>query len=150
MTRQCRQSNALLATVGEDNRPSVREVGPFVNNGLDIYFVTRLDSQKVKHIGMNSGVTLYFPNMNLAIKEFMSTAVTGIAARVAEGDEFNGVLEKLDGKSPGYKKYICNEGFKIWTIYKMTAASLQFTDYSKSPRTIREDVCLNVLRSGLP
>jgi general stress protein 26 len=52
---------ALLATVGEDNRPSVREVGPFVNNGLDIYFVTRLDSQKVKHIGMNSGVTLYFP-----------------------------------------------------------------------------------------
>jgi hypothetical protein len=78
--------------------------------------------------------------MNQAINEFMSVAVTGKAERVAEGDEFSGVLGKLDGKSPGYKKYICNEGFKIWTIYKMAAVSPQFTDYSKSPRTIREDV----------
>jgi general stress protein 26 len=44
---------ALLITVGKENKPFVREIGPFVNNGLDIYFVTRIDSQKVKHIGIN-------------------------------------------------------------------------------------------------
>jgi uncharacterized pyridoxamine 5'-phosphate oxidase family protein len=41
-----KSKHALLATVGEDNRPSVLKIGPFVNKGLDVYFVTRLDSQK--------------------------------------------------------------------------------------------------------
>jgi nitroimidazol reductase NimA-like FMN-containing flavoprotein (pyridoxamine 5'-phosphate oxidase superfamily) len=131
---------ALLVTIGEENRPFVREIGPFVNDGLDIYFVTRMDSQKVKHIGVNPVVTLYFPNTNQAVKEFRSVAVTGKAARVPEGNEFNGILEKLEQKSPGYKKYITNEGFNIWTIYKMTATSLQSTDYSKSTRTVKEEV----------
>ena len=131
---------ALLVTVGEKNRPFVREIGPFVNDGLDIYFVTRRDSRKVRHINVNSFVTLYFPNTKQDAKEFRSVAVTGKAARVPEGNEFNGVLKKLDGKSPGYMKYIGKEGFKIWTIYKMTAESLQSTDYSKSTRTVTEAV----------
>jgi len=131
---------ALLVTVGEENRPFVREIGPFVNNGLDVYFVTRIDSQKVKHININPIITLYFPNTNQAVKEFRSIAVTGKAARVPEGNEFTGVLEKLEKKSPGYRKYIGNEGFNSWTIYKMTAESLQSSDYSKSTRTVKEDV----------
>ncbi len=132
-----KSSYALLVTVGEGNTPFVREIGPFVNNGLDIYFMTRIASQKVKHIGVNPIITLYFPNTNQSAKEFRSIAVTGKAVRVPEGDEFNGVLEKLERKSPGYKKYISNEGFTIWTIYKMTAKSIQSTDYSKSTRTVR-------------
>ena len=135
-----KSSYALLVTVGEGNKPFVREIGPFVNNGLDIYFVTRIASQKVKHIGINPLVTLYFPNTNQAVKEFRSIAVTGIATRVPEGNECNGVLEKIEQKSPGYKNYISNEGFKIWTIYKITAQSLQSTDYSKSTRTVKEEV----------
>jgi nitroimidazol reductase NimA-like FMN-containing flavoprotein (pyridoxamine 5'-phosphate oxidase superfamily) len=131
---------ALLVTVDEGNRPCVREIGPFVNNGLDIYFVTRLDSQKVKHINANPWITLYFPNTNQEVKKFRSITITGQAARVPEGHEFTGVLEKLEQKSPGYRKYISNEGFKIWTIYKMTAGSLQSTDYSKSTRTVKEEV----------
>lgn len=135
-----KSSHALLVTIGEGNKPSVREIGPFVNNGLDIYFVTRIDSQKVKHINSNPFITLYFPNMNKAVKEFRSVAVSGTVERVPEGNEFDGVLEKLDQKSPCYKKYISNEGFTIWTIYKMTATSLQSTDYSKSTRTVKEEI----------
>ena len=131
---------ALLVTVGEENRPCVREIGPFINDGFDIYFMTRLDSRKIKHIGANPFVTLYFPNMNRAAKEFRSVAITGKAARVPEGREFDGVLEKLERKSPGFKKHIINEGFTIWTIYKMTATSLQSTDYSKSTRTVKEEL----------
>lgn len=131
---------ALLITVGEDNKPSVREVGPFVNKGLDIYFMTRIASQKVKHIDINPFITFYFPNINQNAKEFRSIAITGKALRVPEGNEFNGVLEELEMKSPGYKKYITNEGFKIWTIYKMSTKSLQSTDYSKSTRTIKEEI----------
>jgi general stress protein 26 len=50
---------ALLITVGEENKPCVRYVGPFVNNGLDIYFFTSKDSRKVKHVECNPFVTLY-------------------------------------------------------------------------------------------
>jgi uncharacterized pyridoxamine 5'-phosphate oxidase family protein len=131
---------ALLVTVGEENTPCVREIGPFVNRGPDIYFVTRLDSQKVRHINANPCVTLYFPNTNLEVKKFRSIAVTGSAARVAEGDEFDGVLEKIEQKSPGYRNYIGKEGFNVWTVYKMTARSLQSTDYSKSTRTFKEEI----------
>lgn len=91
-----KSSYALLITVGDDNKPSVREIGPFVNNGLDIYFVTRIASQKVKHINLNPFVTLYFPNTNQVAKEFKSIAIVGKAGRVPEGNEFNGVLDKLD------------------------------------------------------
>jgi nitroimidazol reductase NimA-like FMN-containing flavoprotein (pyridoxamine 5'-phosphate oxidase superfamily) len=133
-----KSSYALLITVDEENAPSAREIGPFVNNGLDVCFVTRLDSQKIRHINGNPVITLYFPNTNQSPKEFRSVAITGKAARVPEGDEFNGVMEKLDKKSPGYMKYISKEGFTIWTVYKMTAASLQYTDYSKSTRTVKE------------
>jgi glycerol kinase len=80
--------------------------------------------------------------MNLALKEFKSVAITGKAERVPEGNEFNDVLDKLNQKSPGYKKYISDGGFKIWTIYKMTAKSLQVTDYSKSTRTVKEELPL--------
>ena len=131
---------ALLVTVDEGNKPCVREIGPFVNNGLDIYFVTRLDSQKVKHIDVNPHVTLYFPNTNQEVKKFRSIAITGKAARVPEGNEFNGVLEKLEQKSPGYRKYISKEGFTVWTVFKITAKSLQSTDYSKSTRTVKEKI----------
>jgi len=55
---------ALLVTVGEKNRPFVREIGPFVNDGLDIYFVTRRDSRKVRHVNVNSFVTLTFQTRN--------------------------------------------------------------------------------------
>jgi nitroimidazol reductase NimA-like FMN-containing flavoprotein (pyridoxamine 5'-phosphate oxidase superfamily) len=131
---------ALLVTVGEENKPCVREIGPFVNDGLDIYFVTRLDSQKVKHINANPCVTLYFPNTNQEANKFRSIAITGTAGRVPEGDEFNGVMDKIEQKSPGYRKYISKEGFTVWTVFKITAKSLQSTDYSKSTRTVKEKI----------
>jgi nitroimidazol reductase NimA-like FMN-containing flavoprotein (pyridoxamine 5'-phosphate oxidase superfamily) len=130
-------SYALLITVGEESRPFVREIGPFVNSGLDIYFVTRIDSQKVKQFAIHPYCTLYFPNMNPNPKEFRSVAISGMVSRIPAGAEFNDVLEKLDRKSPGYSNYISKEGFKIWTIFKMATKELQFTDYSKSTRTAK-------------
>ncbi len=131
---------ALLVTVGKENKPFVRYIGPFVNNGLDIYFMTRIDSQKVKHIGNNPFVTLYFQNPNQPMEEYKSVALTGKAARVPEGNEFNAVVEKLGQKSPGFKNYISGDGFKNWTICKITATALQCTDLSKSFKTVKEEL----------
>jgi uncharacterized pyridoxamine 5'-phosphate oxidase family protein len=133
-------SCALLITVGEENKPFVRYIGPFVNNGLDIFFMTLITSQKVKHIDNNPFVTLYFQNPVQTKEEFKSIAITGKAARVPEGNEFNGVLEKMGRKSPGFKNYISSEGFTSWTIYKITATTLQCTDFSKSTKTVKEEL----------
>lgn len=131
---------ALLITVGEENKPFVREIGPFVNNGLNVYFATRIDSQKVKHFNINPFFTLYFPNNNLEPKEFMSIAITGTTSRVKDETEINYVLDELDHKSPYYKKHISKEGLDIWAIYKLTSETLQLTDYSKPTRTIKTEV----------
>jgi uncharacterized pyridoxamine 5'-phosphate oxidase family protein len=131
---------ALLITVGEENKPFVRYIGPFVNIGLTLYFMTRVTSEKVKHIKTNPFVMLHFQNANQTIEDPRSVAVTGKAARVPEGDEFNDVVGKLAQKSPGFKKYISSEGFKTWTIYKVTPESVQSTDLSKSFQTLKEAV----------
>lgn len=131
---------ALLITVGEENKPSVREIGPFVNNGLNVYLTTRIDSQKVKHFNINPFITLYFPNNNLEPKEFKSIALTGTISRITDETEINYVLDELEHKSPYYKKHICKEGLDIWAIYKFTSKTLQLTDYSKPIRTIKTEI----------
>jgi nitroimidazol reductase NimA-like FMN-containing flavoprotein (pyridoxamine 5'-phosphate oxidase superfamily) len=133
-------THALLVTVGEKNIPYAREIGPFVNNGLDIYFVSRTDSEKVKQFTLNPYVTFYFPNINPNPKEFKSVTITGTTIRIPAGKEFGDILEKLGHKSAGYVKYISKEGFDIWTIFKMTTITLQFTDYSKAARTVKFEV----------
>jgi uncharacterized pyridoxamine 5'-phosphate oxidase family protein len=131
---------ALLITVGEENKPFVRYIDPFVNNGLSLYFMTRVISEKVRHIETNPFVMLHFQNANQTREDPRSVAVTGKAARVPDGDEFNDVVGKLARKSPGFKKYISSDGFKTWTVYKVTPESLQCTDLSKSFQTLKEAV----------
>lgn len=131
---------ALLVTVDEERKPCLRHIGPLVNIGLTIYFVTRIDSQKVKHIDINPLVTLYFQRSNQAVEDFKSISISGKAARIPDGDEFEDVLEKLGEKSPGYKKYISSDGFKVWAIYKISSKSLECTDLSKSTKTVKVEI----------
>jgi hypothetical protein len=75
----------------------------------------------------------------------MSSAIrlslfTGKAMHIPRGDEFDGVLEKLGQKSPYFKNWLLKDEFKTWIIYKMTAATLQYTDFSKSKKTITEEI----------
>jgi general stress protein 26 len=131
---------ALLVTIDEENKPCLRHIGPLVNIGLDIYFVTRINSHKVKHIDINPLITLYFQRSDQTVEEFKSIAISGKAARLPDGDEFDDVLEKLGEKSPGYKKYISSEGFNVWAIYKISSKSLECTDLSKSTKTVKVEI----------
>jgi nitroimidazol reductase NimA-like FMN-containing flavoprotein (pyridoxamine 5'-phosphate oxidase superfamily) len=133
-------SYALLVTVGDENKPFVRYVGPVVNDGPDIYFVTRIVSQKVKHIGDNPRVVLHFQNPSQASEQFKSLSVSGTAVRIANEMEFRRALDKLEQKAPAYGTWIRKDGFASWAIYKTTAQSLQWTDLSKSSMTITEDL----------
>ncbi|HUI93790.1 MAG TPA: pyridoxamine 5'-phosphate oxidase family protein [Chitinivibrionales bacterium] len=131
---------ALLVTVGEENKPFVRFVGPLVNTGLNVYFTTALDSRKVRHIAANPNVTLNFQNPVISQEEFKSVALSGKASQVPEGKEFDEVLKMLAKKSPGFGKYIKDRGFKNWAIYKVEGKTLQVTDLAKSKKTITEEI----------
>jgi general stress protein 26 len=131
---------AVLITVDEENKPSLREIGPFVNNGLNVYFTTQVDSQKVKHFNINPFVTLYFPNINLNPKEFKSLAITGKVSHITDETRINCVLDELGQKSLYYKNHISKEWFDLWRIYKLTSETLQFTDSTMPVRTIKIEV----------
>lgn len=131
---------ALLVTVGEENRPSTRLVGPVVNDGLVVYFVTRIDSRKAGHMKSNPFVTLVFQKANQLVEKFTSVTINGHVSIVPEGDEFKTAVEKLGKVSPGYLKYINKDNFKSWAFYKVSADTLEFVDHSKSTRPIIEQV----------
>ena len=131
---------ALLITVGEDNTPFARYIGPFVNDGLDIYFITRAASRKAKHIDGNPFVIIDFQIPSQTMEEFKGVAIAGKAARVPEGNERTEILKKLGRKSPGFRNYVSSDGFKAWAMYKIAAHSLQWTDLAKSTKTVKEEI----------
>jgi uncharacterized pyridoxamine 5'-phosphate oxidase family protein len=131
---------ALLVTVGEGNKPFARYVGPIVNIGLAVYFVTRGSSQKVKHMDKNPFVTLHIQLPEQPLKDFKGLSLAGKAVRVPEGSEYNEVLDLLGKKSPGFKNYVCGDTAKSWVLYKVTADTLHYTDLAKSTKTVIETV----------
>jgi|WetSurMetagenome_2_1015567.scaffolds.fasta_scaffold423044_1 general stress protein 26 len=131
----------LLITVGQENaasKPFARYIGPVASVGLDIYFVTRTDSHKVKQMEDNPAVICFFQKANQLPEDFKSVAVIGKASRLSEEIEFNRALDLLGQKSAAYRKYIEKEGSASWAMYKVTAASLDYTDFSKSKKTVKQ------------
>lgn len=131
---------ALLITIDENKRPSSRYIGPVVNNGLDIYFLTRMDSIKTEHIRSSPFVSLIFQSPEQTIKMFRCVTINGRAEYLQQGNEFDDIWEKMGSVSAGYKEYVGKEGFKIWAMYKVIADSVQLVDLSKSTRTLTEKI----------
>jgi nitroimidazol reductase NimA-like FMN-containing flavoprotein (pyridoxamine 5'-phosphate oxidase superfamily) len=83
---------------------------------------------------------LHFQTPSQASEQFKSLSVSGTAVRIANEMEFRRALDKLEQKAPAYGAWIRKDGFASWAIYKTTAQSLQWTDFSKSSMTITEDL----------
>lgn len=127
----------LLITVGEGNVPFVRPVGPFVNDGPDVYFWTDPKSEKVRHIADNPAVTLYFQKEGAEYGNFTSLAVSGIMSHVVDGQELAGFLDKLGLKDPRFREWLeKGGGLETGGIYKVKANRIRFTDNSKKPNRV--------------
>jgi hypothetical protein len=134
----------LLITVGggegEASRPFARYVGPLANVGLDLYFTTRIASGKVAQMEGHPPVICWFQHASQTPEKFKSVGVEGIATRLSTEADFNRALDLLGGKSPAYKHYIEKEGAASWAMYKIAAACVHYTDFSKSQRTLKQEV----------
>jgi uncharacterized protein len=135
-----KSSVLLLVTVDKENKPSTRYVGPYVNNGLNIFFMTMKDSRKVKHINGNPFVSLYIQLTEQPAEKFKSVGVSGRAMLVGQGAEFDDIFDRIGQKSPGFKNWLLKDGLDKWVVCKVTAASLHYTDFSKSKKTMTEEI----------
>jgi general stress protein 26 len=123
---------ALLITINEENKPDSRLVGPFVNEMLNIYIFTLLNSRKIKQIEKNDNVSLYFQNRFSNTKEYKSISLFGIAGKIETEEEKEEIIKKLEIKSKGYKEWIVKDGWDKWTILKMKTEYIKYVDNSVS------------------
>jgi uncharacterized protein len=124
-----------MITIDENNSPALRYIGPFINSGPDIIFVTSKDSQKVKHIGNNPAVTLYFQDSKQTDETFKSVSITGIASGIPGGKDYDDAVESFIRKAPRIEGWI--KGERV-TLYKIKALKVQFTDFTESHSTGEE------------
>ena len=125
-------STGLLTTFIGEYRLDSRLIGPFVNDGLNIYIFTLNNSNKISHIDKNPCVSLYLQNKFENTKEYKSILINGKACKITNDNESNNVRDKLEIKSIGYKNWIDKEGWEKWTIIKVQPELIKYTDISKS------------------
>jgi uncharacterized protein len=124
----------ILATTGKDNIPKLRVIRGFANDGVNLYFATNKDTEKVKNINENSNVTLFFQNEGQDFGSFTNLSVTGIAKVVKDKEEINKAVDAISVRHPKLKKTADDNQLDTsgTLIYKVDAKSVKFLDREKS------------------
>lgn len=131
---------AWLITVGEDKRPYIRPMGAFFNEGLDLYFFTAKETEKVKHISENATVTFYFETPGQSYDTFKSVAISGEAVEVSEENEFKKAVDGISIRYPAIKEIAESGNIKASSIYKINTNFVKTADYTKSPKEVSENI----------
>jgi len=127
---------AILATTGKDNVPKIRVIRGFANDGVNLYFATNKDTEKVKNINENPNVTLFFQNEGQDFGSFTNFTITGIAKVIEEKEELNKAVDAISIRYPNLKKIaddneLQNSGT---VIYKVDAKEVKYLDREKSKK----------------
>lgn len=124
----------LLITVDDKKVPFVRPIGAFSNEGVNIYFLTAKETEKVNHINLKPIVTFYFENEGQPFDSFKSVAISGQASEVTENDELNRAIDAISIRYPIIKEKVSNGEFEKSSIYVVKGKSIKLADYTQSPR----------------
>lgn len=124
----------ILATVGEDKVPQLRVIRGFANDGVNIYFTTNKDTQKVKEINANPNVTLFFQNEGQDFGSFTNVSITGIAKVIEKKEEINKAVDAISVRYSKLKKIAENNELNSsgTLIYKVKTKVIKFLDREKS------------------
>jgi len=126
----------ILATTGRDNIPQLRVIRGFASDGVNLYFATNKDTEKVKNINENPNVTVFFQNEGQDFGSFTNLSVTGIAKVIKDKEEINKAVDAISVRHPKLKKTAeDNELDTSGTlIYKVDAKTVKFLDREKSTK----------------
>lgn len=93
-----------IATVRDDGFPQATTVS-YVNDGLDLYFMTAADSQKVKNIAANNKVSLTINSDYQSWDEIEGLSMAALAQPVDDLEEQERIGELLMKKFPEAEQY---------------------------------------------
>jgi nitroimidazol reductase NimA-like FMN-containing flavoprotein (pyridoxamine 5'-phosphate oxidase superfamily) len=120
----------VLGTV-KDGIPFLRTIGAFANDGLTVYFSTNKNTEKVKHIGKNPHVSLFFQHEGQDITSFKNVSVIGRATQVAEKKEQDKAIGLIGGRNPRFKERVTKGEAKDAAFFKVEPIEVKFLDFSR-------------------
>lgn len=93
----------LLSTVTEENKADIRILGAIGTDGTKTYFSTARDSRKVKQIGNNPSVAVYFETPGQEFPNYVNVTVYGKAREVTSEKETKKAAALIREKLPGFE-----------------------------------------------
>jgi general stress protein 26 len=120
----------VLSTITQDGRPALRSMASLANDGLEVYFSTGKQTEKVRHIQSTPNVSVLFQHEGQELMKFQNVTLTGIAEPIPTGMELEKAINLLGEKNPWFKSLAKTEGLAALSIYKVRPISVKYLDYS--------------------
>lgn len=119
-----------IATVRDDGFPQATTVS-YVNDGLDLYFMTAADSQKVKNIAANNKVSLTINSDYQSWDEIEGLSMAALAQPVDDLEEQERIGELLMKKFPEAEQYKDDIDIDL-AFFRLEPQVISLLDYKKS------------------
>lgn len=120
-----------IATLRPDGWPQATTVG-YVNDGLRIYFLCGLDSQKAQNIAHDDRVSLTIDHDTPQLMEITGLSMAAHARQVTNRDEAARILEMLPLKYPEQPELpVPMPGPDDVRIYEVVPVVISVLDYTK-------------------
>jgi nitroimidazol reductase NimA-like FMN-containing flavoprotein (pyridoxamine 5'-phosphate oxidase superfamily) len=120
-----------VATLRPDGWPQVTTVG-YVNEGLTLYFLCGLDSQKAKNLARDDRVSLTIDHDSPQIMEIAGLSMAAHAQAVTDREEAEKVIRMLPLKYPAQVSFpLPMPRPEDVRIFRVTPTVISVLDYSK-------------------
>lgn len=121
---------AVLATLDEFG-PVQRTIASFGNSGTTIYFATREETRKVKHIGERASVAVLLQQEGQDITSFVNVAIQGTATRLLDDKEIAEAVRVIAEHSPRFSERIASEGTLGQAFFRISPREVRLLDFSR-------------------
>src|SRR6476659_4528981 len=120
-----------LATLRPDGWPQATTVG-YSNEGLTLYFLCGLDSQKAANLARDDRVSLTIDHDTAQVMEITGLSMAARAKRVVDPDEADRALRLLMLKYPQQNSFSLPMPTRAEVaIFRVTATVISVLDYTK-------------------
>jgi nitroimidazol reductase NimA-like FMN-containing flavoprotein (pyridoxamine 5'-phosphate oxidase superfamily) len=125
----------VLATVNENNAPSLRVLGAFGVDGYSFYYSTKGSAAKVKHTDKNPQVTALFQHENQDATQFINVSIQGKAVQLSSKTEIDKAIEVIGSRSAKFKERVAKNGLDNNVLYRVDPQEVKVLDRRKGTGT---------------
>jgi general stress protein 26 len=122
---------AVVATVKDGNAPALRTIGGFANDGLNIYFSTGKETEKVKQIEKNGNVAVFFQHEGQERSKFKYVSINGAATLLTDKTGLGNAVTVLSNKNQNFKQRIEKGELDSIAVYKIEPKAIRSVDFSR-------------------